>query len=142
MLILWQTGMKFCEATSFDNYVQSVDFRFIGQYLGFNWWFHYEQTKKLCTQKCNRPLSLFSSHRKNWFAAHCECLHELHLIKKKLQCLFAWCEFFLIRCKYSQQAANQVLWWLERGFKSLITWGSFYITWDLSILHGIFLGPF
>ena len=36
-------------------------------------------------------------HRKNWFAARCECLH---LIKKNSQCLFAWCELFLIRCKY------------------------------------------
>ena len=50
--------------------------------------------------------SLFSSHRKNWFAARCE---YLHLIKKNLQCLFACCEFFLIRCKHSQRAANQFL---------------------------------
>ena len=51
-------------------------------------------------------LSLFSSHRKNWFAARCE---YLHLIKKNSQCSFAWCEFFLIRCKYSQRGANQFL---------------------------------
>ena len=42
-------------------------------------------------------LSLFSNHRKNWFAARCECLH---LIKKNSQCLFACCEFVLIRCSF------------------------------------------
>ena len=48
-------------------------------------------------------LTLFSSHRKNLFAARCECLH---LIKKNSQWMFARCEFFLIRSKYSQQAAS------------------------------------
>ena len=31
------------------------------------------------------------------------------LIKKNSQCLFARCEFFLIRCKHTQRAANQFL---------------------------------
>ena len=56
-------------------------------------------------------LSLSSSHHKNWFAARCKCLH---LIKKNLQCLFAWCEFFLIRCKYSQRTEIQFLRWLQK----------------------------
>ena len=56
-------------------------------------------------------LSLFSSHRKNLFAARCECLH---IIKMNSQCLFARCESFLIRCRYSQRAANQFLRWLEK----------------------------
>ena len=51
------------------------------------------------------------SHRKNWFAAPCECLH---LIKQNSQCLFACWEFFLIRYKYSQRAANQFLRWLKK----------------------------
>ena len=51
-------------------------------------------------------LSLFSSHRKNWFAARCE---YLHLLKKNSQQANWHCEFFLIRCKYSQRAANQFL---------------------------------
>ena len=37
-------------------------------------------------------LSLFSSHRKNWFAARCE---YLHLIKKNSQRANRHCEFFL-----------------------------------------------
>ena len=67
-----------------------------------------------CQDGVNMALSLFSSHRKNWFAARCECLH---LIKKNSQCLFARCEFFLIRCMYSQPAANQFLRWLEKRLK-------------------------
>ena len=55
-------------------------------------------------------LSLFSSHRKNLFAARCE---YLHLIKKNSHQANEHCEFFLIRCKHSQRAANQFLWWLE-----------------------------
>ena len=51
-------------------------------------------------------LSLFSSHRKNWFAARCE---YLHLIKNNPQRANMHCEFFLIRCKYSQRAVNQFL---------------------------------
>ena len=61
-------------------------------------------------------LSLFSSHRKNWFATRCECLH---LINKNSQCLFAWCEFFLIRCKYSQRAVKQFLRWLEKRLNTM-----------------------
>ena len=56
-------------------------------------------------------LSLFSSHRKNWFAARCECLHR---IKKNSQCSFTCCEFFLIRCKYSQRTGFCDDW--KRGF--------------------------
>ena len=33
--------------------------------------------------------------------------------------MFARREFFLIRCKYSQQAANQFLRWLEKRLYSL-----------------------
>ena len=62
----------------------------------------------------NQALSLFSSHRKNWFATRCE---YLHLIKKNSQCLFARCEFFLMRCKFSQWTANQFLRWLEKRLK-------------------------
>ena len=51
------------------------------------------------------------SHRENWFAARCECFH---LIKQNSQCLFASCEFFLTRYKYSQRAANRFLRWLEQ----------------------------
>ena len=58
-----------------------------------------------------RFLSLFSSHRKNWFAARCK---YLHLIKKNSQRANRHCEFFLIRCKHSQRAANQFLRWLEK----------------------------
>ena len=58
-----------------------------------------------------RVLGLFSSHRKNWFAARCECLH---LIKKNSHQANEHCEFFLIRCKHSQRAANQFLRWLEK----------------------------
>ena len=57
------------------------------------------------------PLSLFSSHRKNWFAARCK---YLHLIKKNSQWANKDCEFFLMRCKYSQRAANQFFRWLEK----------------------------
>ena len=46
------------------------------------------------------------SHRKNWFVARCE---YLHLIKKNSQQANRRCEFFLIRCKPSQRAANQFL---------------------------------
>ena len=73
--------------------------------------------KTLWTSPCrindwtNYPLSLFSSHRKNWFAARCE---YLQLIKKNLERANRHCEFFLIRCKHSQRAANQFLWWLEK----------------------------
>ena len=56
-------------------------------------------------------LSLFSSYRKNWFAARCE---YLHLIKKNSQRENKRCEFFLIRRKSSQRAANQFLRWLEK----------------------------
>ena len=56
-------------------------------------------------------LSLFSSHRKNWFAARCE-----YLIKNNSQRGNRHCEFFLIRYKHSQRAANQFLWWLEKRF--------------------------
>ena len=70
------------------------------------------------------PLSLFSSHRKNWFAARCECLH---LIKKNSQCSFAYCEFFLIRCKYSQRAANRFLRWLEALDVVELAWNSTYL---------------
>ena len=77
---------------------------------------HFRRLFSLC---CARSvfisqLSLFSSRRKNWFAARCE---YLHLIKKNSQCLFARCEFFLVRCKYSQRAANQFLRWLEKRLK-------------------------
>ena len=62
---------------------------------------------------CKRTLKpLFQSSQK---LARCECLH---LIKKNSQCLFAWCEFFLIRCKYSQRAANRFLRWLEKRLKA------------------------
>ena len=50
--------------------------------------------------------SLFSSHHKNWFAARRE---YLHLMKKNSQRANKYCEFFLIRCNYSQPAANQFL---------------------------------
>ena len=74
-------------------------------------WMEGQSVKKSCVFKNIRirvdvALSLFSSHRKNWFAARCECLH---LIKKNSQCLFSRCEVFLIRCKYSQRSANQFL---------------------------------
>ena len=44
------------------------------------------------------------SHRKNLFVARCECLH---LIKQNSQCLFACCEFFLIRYKYTRSSRSQ-----------------------------------
>ena len=53
-----------------------------------------------------QPKASFPVIAKNWFAVRCE---YLHLIKKNSQCLFARCEFVLIRCKYSQRAANQFL---------------------------------
>ena len=59
----------------------------------------------------NSPLSLFSSHRRNWFAARCE---YLHLIKNNSQQANRHCEFFLIICKHSQRAANQFLPQLEK----------------------------
>ena len=58
----------------------------------------------------NSPLSLFSSHCRNSFAARCECLH---LIKKSQQANRP-CEFFLIICKHSQRAVNQFLPQLEK----------------------------
>ena len=63
---------------------------------------------------CN-VLSIFSSHRKNCFAARCE---YLHLIKKNLHEANRHCEFFLIRCKHTQRAANQFLRWLEKRFNT------------------------
>ena len=69
----------------------------------------------LCFSQIIRDLSLFSSHRKNWFAVRCECLH---LIKKNSHCSFTCCEFFLIRCKHSQRTANRILRWLEKRLKS------------------------
>ena len=64
----------------------------------------FQSSQKLVRKNC---LHSFCSHRKN-------CLH---LIKKNSQCLFACCEFFLIRCKYSQRAANRFLRWLEKRLK-------------------------
>ena len=73
-------------------------------------------------------LNLFSSHRKNRFVARCE---RLNLIKKISQCSFAFCEFFVIRCKYSQRAANQFWRWLEKKLKTcrMIEWSQTYGRW-------------
>ena len=38
----------------------------------------------------------------------------MHLIKKNSQRANKHCEFFLMRCNYSQRAANQFLPWLEK----------------------------
>ena len=37
-----------------------------------------------------------------------------------LSCLSARCEFFLIRCKYSQRDANQFLRWLEKRLYTML----------------------
>ena len=64
---------------------------------------HFARKKSPCGK---RALSLFSSHRKNCFAARCE---YLHLIQKNSHQTNSHCEFFLIRCKHQQRAANQFL---------------------------------
>ena len=55
-------------------------------------------------------------HHKNWFAARCE---YLHLNKNNSQQAHKHCEFFLIRCKHSQRAANQFLRGLEKRLNVL-----------------------
>ena len=101
--------------TWFLDYFYKKVFKLIRATFSTSWIFGYSMKYAMlgamCCTVCLVSLSLFSSHRKNWFAARCECLH---LIKKNLQCLFAWCEFFLIRCKYSQRAANRFLRWREK----------------------------
>ena len=54
---------------------------------------------------------LFQSSQKQVRSSRCE---YLHLIKKNSQRANRHCEFFLIRCKHSQRAANQFLRWLEK----------------------------
>ena len=62
--------------------------------------------RKLLPVPPKPSVDLFSSHRKNGFAARCE---YLHLIKKNSQRTNKHCEFFLIRSKHSQRAAKQFL---------------------------------
>ena len=63
---------------------------------------------------CLRPsLSLFSSHRKNWFAARCEYLHLIKKNSHRANCRH--CEFFLIRCKHSLRTGFCDDW--KRGFR-------------------------
>ena len=71
--------------------------------------------------RCLKPL--FQSSQKLVRSARCDCLH---LIKKNSQCSFACCEFFLIRCKYSQRAANQFLRWLEKRLNNCIDRSTLY----------------
>ena len=87
--------------TWFLDYFYKKVFKLIRATFSTSWIFGYSMKYAMlgamCCTVCPVSLSLFSTHRKNWFAARCECLH---LIKKNLQCLFACCEFFLIRCSF------------------------------------------
>ena len=56
----------------------------------------------------------------------------LYLIKKNSQRENRHCEFFLIRCKYSQLAANKFLRWLDRSKKSTSRFVALQVTKVLS----------
>ena len=98
------TECKVCGGKARIDYVCSAVFVFRCCRLPYLW-----ASELVGFASCLHTLSLFS--------IRCECFH---VIEKNSQRANKYCEFFLIRCNYSQQAANQFLRWLEWGFTHCI----------------------